>query len=373
MLIGVPKEIKTHEYRVGMTPASVREVIGYGNSVLVQAGAGEGIGISDDTYRHAGAQLIDTAAEIFERADMIVKVKEPQPIECKMLRSGQILFTYLHLAPDPQQTELLQESGCIAIAYETVTSPMNTLPLLAPMSEVAGRMSIQAGAHALEKAQGGLGLLLGGVPGVASADVVVLGGGVVGTQALRMAIGAEANVTVLDKSLQRLKELDSQFGAKLNTIFATTEMVEKHVSNADLVVGAVLVPGGAAPRLITREILKKMRPGSVIVDVAIDQGGCAETSRPTTHADPTYVVDGVVHYCVANMPGGVPRTAAFALNNATLPFIVALANKGYRQALLDDPHLLNGLNIFEGQITHPEVAKAFNKLYVSPHELLQTL
>jgi alanine dehydrogenase len=371
MIIGVPKEIKNHEYRVGMTPSSVVEVISYGHQVIVQRCAGEGIGISDEEYQRAGATITETAAEVFRTADMIVKVKEPQVNECKMLRPGQVLFTYLHLAPDPEQTQLLQESGCIAIAYETVTSPTGGLPLLAPMSEVAGRMSIQAGAHALEKAQGGRGLLLGGVPGVAPADVVVLGGGVVGTQALRMAIGAEANVTVLDKSLQRLKELDAQFGAKLNTIFATKEAVEKYVCRADLVVGAVLVPGGAAPRLVTREILSQMRPGSVIVDVAIDQGGCCETSKATTHAEPTYVVDGIVHYCVANMPGGVPRTSSFALNNATLPFIVALANKGYRQACLDDPHLLNGLNVFKGEITYAEVAKAFNKPFVFPRTLLE--
>lgn len=371
ILIGVPKEIKNHEYRVGMTPSSVAELISYGHKVMVQRHAGEGIGISDEDYTRAGAMLADTAAEVFEKADMIVKVKEPQHNECKMLRPGQVLFTYLHLAPDPEQTQLLQESGCIAIAYETVTSATGGLPLLAPMSEVAGRMSIQAGAHALEKAQGGRGLLLGGVPGVAPADVVVLGGGVVGTQALRMAIGAEANVTVLDKSLQRLKELDSQFGAKLNTIFATKEAVEKYVYRADLVVGAVLVPGGAAPRLITRAMLSKMRPGAVIVDVAIDQGGCCETSKATTHADPTYVIDNVVHYCVANMPGGVPRTATFALNNATLPFIVALANKGYRQACVDDVHLMNGLNVMRGQITYPEVAKAFNQPYVPAQVALQ--
>lgn len=370
MIIGVPKEIKTHEYRVGMTAGSVGEAVKNGHRVLVQRTAGDGIGITDEMYVKAGAELRDSAEEIFNTADMIVKVKEPQPQECKMLRKGQILFTYLHLAPDPVQTQLLQESGCIAIAYETVTSMQGGLPLLAPMSEVAGRMAVQAGAHALEKAQGGRGLLLGGVPGVAPADVVVLGGGVVGAQALRIAIGTEANVVVLDKSIARLKELDNQFKGKLNTIFATTEAVEYHIRHADLVVGAVLVPGGAAPKLVRKDMLKTMRPGAVIVDVAIDQGGCTETSRPTTHADPTYIVDGVVHYCVANMPGAVPRTATFALNNATLPFILALANKGYQQALMDDVHLLNGLNICCGMITHPEVAKAFSKDYVEPKSLL---
>jgi alanine dehydrogenase len=301
---------------------------------------------------------------------MIVKVKEPQPNECKMLREGQILFTYLHLAPDPEQTRLLLASGCVAIAYETVTSKTGGLPLLAPMSEVAGRMSIQAGAHALEKAQGGRGLLLGGVPGVAPADVVVLGGGVVGTQALRIAVGMEANVTVLDKSLNRLKELDSQFGAKLNTIYATSEAIDYYVKHADLIIGAVLVPGGAAPQLVRRDMLKHMRSGCVIVDVAIDQGGCFETSRATTHAEPTYVIDGVVHYCVANMPGAVPRTSTFALNNATLPFALSLANKGYKKALLDDPDLMNGLNVCFGRITHPEVARVFDAEFIAPEKAI---
>jgi alanine dehydrogenase len=370
MLIGVPKEIKNHEYRVGMTPGSVRELMAHGHKVFVQSGAGLGIGISDANYQAAGASIISSAQEVYAAADMIVKVKEPQPDECKMLRAGQVLFTYLHLAPDPQQAKALQESGCIAIAYETVTNARQGLPLLSPMSEVAGRMSIQAGAHCLEKAQGGSGILLGGVPGVASAKVVVLGGGVVGTNAIRMAMGMEASVTVLDKSLERLKELDFQFGSKLNTIYATQEAIEQYVLSADLVIGAVLVPGAAAPKLVTKAMLSKMRPGSVIVDVAIDQGGCFETSHPTTHADPTYVIDNIVHYCVANMPGAVARTATFALNNATLPFILALADKGYKSALLSDPHLLNGLNVYKGVLTHEAVARDLGQNYVPAVEAI---
>jgi alanine dehydrogenase len=370
MLIGVPKEIKVHEYRVGMTPSSVREVIVHGHQVIVETGAGIGIGMKDEDYRQAGARIVSSAQEVFAQAEMIVKVKEPQPHECKLLREGQILFTYLHLAPDPEQARLLQESRCIAIAYETVTNSRGGLPLLSPMSEVAGRMSIQAGAHCLEKAQGGSGMLLGGVPGVASAKVVVIGGGVVGTNAIRMAMGMEASVAVLDKSLDRLKELDFQFGSKLNTIYATRGAIEEYVLNADLVIGAVLIPGAAAPKLVSHDMLKKMRPGSVVVDVAIDQGGCFETSRPTTHAEPTYVVDGIVHYCVANMPGGVARTAAFALNNATLPFTIALADKGYREALLCDPHLLSGLNVYKGMITYEAVAKALGQPYVPAVEAL---
>lgn len=371
MLIGVPKEIKNHEYRVGMVPASVRELVSHGHQVVVEKNAGVGIGIDDDIYVNAGASIIDEAAEIFQQADMIVKVKEPQPNECRMLRDGQILFTYLHLAPDPQQTELLLESGCIAIAYETVTDERGMLPLLSPMSEVAGRLSIQAGSHCLEKAQGGSGLLLGGVPGVSPAKVVIIGGGVVGTNALRMAIGKEAHVTVLDRSLDRLKQLDAQFASKLNTIYSTHETLEQYILEADLVVGAVLVPGAAAPKLITRDMLTRMRPGSVVVDVAIDQGGCFETSRATTHSHPTYMEEGIVHYCVANMPGAVPRTATFALNNATLPYIVNLANKGYRQALLDDPHLKNGLNIHTGHLTQEAVARDLNIDYLAADEALK--
>ncbi len=371
MLIGVPKEIKNHEYRVGMVPASVRELVSHGHQVIVEKDAGVGIGIGDDVYVNAGATIIDEASEIFDRADMIVKVKEPQPNECRMLRKNQLLFTYLHLAPDPQQTELLLESGCIAVAYETVTDDNGMLPLLSPMSEVAGRLSIQAGSHCLEKAQGGSGLLLGGVPGVSPAKVVIIGGGVVGTNALRMAIGKEAHVTVLDRSLSRLKKLDAQFASKLNTIYSTNETLEQYILDADLVVGAVLVPGAAAPKLINRDMLKKMRPGSVIVDVAIDQGGCFETSRATTHSHPTYVEEEIVHYCVANMPGAVPRTATFALNNATLPYVVNLANKGYRQALMDDVHLKNGLNIHTGHLTQEAVARDLNIAYTPADEVLK--
>ena len=364
MLIGVPTEIKTKEFRVGMTLGSVEELVHHGHRVIVQSNAGEGIGKTDDMYRAVGAEVVDSAAEIFERADMIVKVKEPQPEECRMLREGQLLFTYLHLAPDPEQTQMLLDSGCVAIAYETVTDDEGTLPLLSPMSEVAGRMSIQAGAHCLEKEKGGSGILLGGVPGVEAARVVVIGGGVVGTNAIRMAMGMEAHATVLDRSLKRLKELDFQFGCMLNTVYSTREALRRHVTGADLVVGAVLVPGASAPKLVTREMLKEMRAGSVVVDVAIDQGGCFETSRPTTHAEPTYIEEGVVHYCVANMPGAVARTSTFALNNATLPFIVSLASKGYKQALAEDPHLRNGLNVHHGRITCKAVADALGYDYL---------
>lgn len=363
MLVGVPKEIKSYEYRVGLTTASVSDLVPNGHRVIVETQAGVGIGLSDEMYRKAGAEIVDTAAEVFARADMIVKVKEPQPVERRMLREGQVLFTYLHLAPDPEQTRMLVESGCVAIAYETVTGPGNTLPLLSPMSEVAGRMSIQAGAHCLEKEQGGSGMLLGGVPGVEAARVVVIGGGVVGTNAIRMAMGMEAHVTVIDRLLQRLKELDFQFGCMLNTIYATRESLERHVIGADLVIGAVLVPGAAAPKVVTADMVKAMKPGSVLVDVAIDQGGCFETSRPTTHAAPTYVEHGVVHYCVANMPGAVARTSTFALNNATLPFVLALANKGYKAALAADPHLLNGLNVHHGEVTCEAVAEALGYPY----------
>lgn len=369
MKIGVPKEIKVHEYRVGLTPSAVRELTAHGHEVYIEKNAGTAIDLTNAAYERAGATLIDTPEEIFEIADMIVKVKEPQPNECKQLREGQILFTYLHLAADRAQTELLQESGCTAIAYETVTSDYGALPLLSPMSEVAGRMSIQAGAHCLEKNQGGLGVLLGGVPGVAAAKVVILGGGVVGTNAARMAMGLEAHVTIIDKSLPRLKELDLQFGSRLSTLYSTQSTIEEQVTAADLVVGAVLVPGDSAPSLIPRSMLKKMKPGSVIVDVAIDQGGCTEMSKPTTHEDPTYVVDGVVHYCVANMPGAVARTSTLALNNATLPFAVALADKGL-DALKDDPNLLNGLNVHKGAITHEGVSHALNLPYTAADTIL---
>jgi len=358
MRIGVPREIKTHEYRVGLAPASVREMVHRGHDVVVEAGAGAGMGAGDDIYRAAGAEIAPDAATVFEQADMIVKVKEPQPQECAMLRADQILFTYLHLAADAAQTKALMDSGCIAIAYETVTDGRGRLPLLAPMSEVAGRMSVQVGAHCLEKEQGGAGVLLGGVPGVAAARVVIIGGGVAGTNAARMAMGLEAHVTVIDRSIDQLYALDLQFGPMLNTIFSTVDAIDTHVAGADLVVGSVLVPGAAAPKLVTRDMITRMRPGSVLVDISIDQGGCFETSRPTSHAAPTYVEEGVVHYCVTNMPGAVAKTSTQALNNATLPFALALADKGVQQALADDPHLRAGLNVYKGAVTYRAVAEA---------------
>lgn len=364
MRIGVPKEIKNHEYRVGMTPGAVREAVHHGHQVVVQSGAGAGIGCDDTQYEAAGARLLPDAAAVFERSDMIVKVKEPQPVECAMLRPDQLLFTYLHLAPDPEQTALLRQSGCTAIAYETITDDRGGLPLLAPMSEVAGRMSIQVGAVALQKANGGRGVLLGGVPGVAPGKVVVIGGGVVGTHAAEMALGLGADVTVLDKSLPRLRALHDIFGARLQTRYATLEAVEEAARSADLVIGAVLVPGAAAPKVIRRDHLASMKPGAVIVDVSIDQGGCFETSHATTHADPTYVVDGVIHYCVANMPGAVARTSTFALNNATLPFTLALADKGWQRACAEDAHLLRGLNVHAGHITCAAVAQALGLPHV---------
>jgi len=354
--VGVPKEIKTHEYRVGLTPASVRELTLRGHHVVVERNAAAGIGISDDAYRSVGANVADSAEEVFATAELVVKVKEPQPQEIARLRNDQVLFTYLHLAADKAQTESLMHAGATCIAYETVTDARGTLPLLAPMSEVAGRMSVQVGAHCLEKEQGGVGMLLGGVPGVAPAKVVVLGGGVSGTNAARMAVGLESSVTIIDKSLPRLKELDLQFGSQATTLFATADSIERAVLSADLVIGAVLVPGAAAPKLVSREIVRAMQPGSVLVDISIDQGGCFATSRPTTHSDPTYVEEGVVHYCVTNMPGAVAQTSTFALNNATLPFVLALADKGWRQALADDVHLRHGLNVHAGRVTHPAVA-----------------
>jgi alanine dehydrogenase len=370
MLVGVPREIKDNEFRVGLTPSAVRELVTHGHEVVVETGAGETIDLDDDRYRAAGAEIVADAAAVFGRAELVVKVKEPQPAEIQMLREGQILFTYLHLAPDRAQTEGLLESGCIAIAYETVTDERGGLPLLAPMSEVAGRMSIQAGAHALERASGGRGVLLGGVPGVPPAKVVVLGGGVVGMNALRMALGLEADVTVIDKSLPRLKELDLAFAPALKTRYSTTDVVEESVLSADLVIGAVLTPGGTAPKLVTREMIRGMRRGTVVVDVSIDQGGCFETSRPTTHSDPTYVVDGVVHYCVTNMPGAVARTSTFALNNATLPFTLALADHGFRAAMALDCHLRDGLNVMAGQVTHQAVAGAHGLEFVAPEKAL---
>jgi alanine dehydrogenase len=370
MRIGVPKEIKNHEYRVGMTPAAVREAVHHGHQVLVQAGAGQGIGCDDAAYEAAGARVLDHAAAVFEAAELIVKVKEPQPAECAMLRRGQTLFTYLHLAPDPLQAEGLINSACTAIAYETITDERGGLPLLAPMSEVAGRMAIQVGAVALQKANGGRGVLLGGVPGVAPGRVAVIGGGVVGTHAARMAVGLGAEVTILDRSLSRLRQIDEAFSGRIRTQYATLDATEAAVLDADLVIGAVLVPGAAAPKLIKRAQLSRMKPGAVIVDVAIDQGGCFETSRATTHAEPTYVVDGIVHYCVANMPGAVPRTSTFALGNATLPFILALAAKGWRRACADDAHLAAGLTVHEGAITHAAVAQALGKPLVAGAALL---
>jgi alanine dehydrogenase len=368
--IGVPKEIKTHEHRVGLTPAGVRELAIHGHQVTVERNAASGIGIADDAFRAAGAAVADSAAEVFATADLIVKVKEPQAVEIAMLRQGQVLFTYLHLAADKAQTEGLMHTGATCIAYETVTDRSGALPLLAPMSEVAGRMAVQVGAHCLEKEQGGVGVLLGGVPGVAPAKVVVLGGGVSGTNAARMAVGLEASVTIIDKSLPRLKELDLQFGPRATTLFATLEAIEHQVLAADLVIGAVLVPGAAAPKLVSRELVRQMRPGSVLVDIAIDQGGCFATSRPTTHSAPTYVDEGVVHYCVTNMPGAVARTSTFALTNATLPFVIALAEKGWRKALADDPHLLHGLNVHAGKVTYEAVARDLNLPYAPAQTLL---
>lgn len=361
MIIGVPKEVKNHEYRVGLTPAAANEFIQHGHTVLVETHAGEGIGFSDDDYELAGAQIIDTAKAIFSQAEMIIKVKEPQPFECEMLRPDQILYTYLHLAPDPVQTELLVKSKAICIAYETVTDNAGTLPLLAPMSEVAGRMAIQAGAHYLEKAQGGNGTLLGGVPGVAPGNVVIIGGGVVGTNAAKMAVGLGADVTILDRSLPRLRELDDIFNGRVRTVYSTTDAIAQYSAQADLVVGAVLIPGAAAPKLLTREHIANMKKGAVVVDVAIDQGGCFATSKATTHQEPVYIIDDVVHYCVANMPGGVARTSTLALNNATLPFGLAIANKGAEQALKDDVHLANGLNVYKGLVTCQGVVDALGE------------
>jgi alanine dehydrogenase len=366
MLIGVPKEIKNHEYRVGLTPASVRELTARGHQVIVQKNAGTAIGLADERYAAAGATMVDTAQEIFARAQMIVKVKEPQPQECAMLREGQILYTYLHLAPDPEQTAALVKSGAVCIAYETITGPGGGLPLLAPMSEVAGRMAIQAGAAHLEKSHGGMGLLLGGVPGVEAGHVAIIGAGVVGTNALQMAVGIGARVTVLDKNIDRLRQLDLVFGNRISTLCSNAQTIEESVHSADLVVGGVLVPGAAAPKLVTRDMISHMKQGAVVVDVAIDQGGCFATSHPTTHAEPTFVVDGVVHYCVANMPGAVARTSTFGLNNATIGHAVALADKGWKQALRDNVHLKNGLNVCQGKVTYEAVARDLGYEYVAP-------
>ena len=369
MRVGVPSEIKVHEYRVGLTPGTVREYVAHGHQVVVQSGAGAGIMASDDAYRAAGAEIAATAAEIFAGCDMIVKVKEPQPSEWVQLRRGQLLFTYLHLAPDPEQAKGLIASGCTAIAYETVTDDRGTLPLLAPMSEVAGRLAIEAAGQAMRRSEGGAGILLGGVPGVQAGRVTVLGGGVVGTHAARMAVGLGAEVTIVDRSIPRLRQLDEMFNGRVRTRYSTLETIEHEVSIADAVIGAVLIPGASAPRLVTRKMLKHMKPGSVLVDVAIDQGGCFETSRPTTHADPTYVVDGIIHYCVANMPGAVPQTSAAALNNATLPYGLALANKGVAalESITETGRgLLAGLNVHEGKVTSQAVAESLNLEFVAP-------
>ena len=369
MLIGVPKEIKNHEYRVGLTPSSVMELVARGHRVMVESDAGTAIDFSNQEYSSAGAEIVETAAEVFAGADMIIKVKEPQPAECAMLRPGQILYTYLHLAPDPKQTELLIESGAICIAYETVTDNQGALPLLAPMSEVAGRMSVQAGAYHLEKAQGGRGVLLGGVPGVAPAKVLVIGGGVVGDNAAAMAVGMGADVTILDRSIPRLRQLDAKYEGRARCVYSTVAAIEDYALEADLVIGAVLIPGAAAPKLLNRDIISRMKKGAVVVDVAIDQGGCFETSHATTHEDPTFIIDNVVHYCVANMPGGVARTSTMALNNATLPYALALADDPVK-ALLTDKNLQNGLNVHSGKVTYKAVAEALNYPYVAAEEVI---
>lgn len=371
MLIGVPSEIKDNEARVGLIPSSVHELTLHGHRVMVQSGAGLGSGFTDDDYGQAGADIVDGPDAIFSNAEMVVKVKEPLAQERKRLRPGQILFTYLHLAPDPVQTQDLIESKAICIAYETVTSPSGALPLLTPMSEVAGRLAPQVGAHALEKAQGGRGILLGGVPGVPAASVVILGGGVSGTHATTIAVGMGALVTVVDRSPEVLRRLSSQFGNAISTVYSTRAAIAELATEADLMIGAVLIPGATAPKLVGREVIRTMKKGSVVVDIAIDQGGCFETSRPTTHSKPTYVVDGVVHYCVANMPGAVARTSTLALNNATLPFVLDLADKGWRMALSQDPHLLAGLNVFDGKITCQPVAEAQGLPYTPANTLVE--
>ncbi|HKL45962.1 MAG TPA: alanine dehydrogenase [Roseovarius sp.] len=372
MKIGCPTEIKPQEFRVGMTPNAAQEAVGHGHEVFIQAGAGMGAGFEDDAYVAAGARIIDTAEEIFATCDMIVKVKEPQAGERKMLREEQLLFTYLHLAPDPAQTKDLLASGCTAIAYETVTDRNGGLPLLAPMSEVAGRLAPQVGAYTLQKANGGRGVMMGGVPGVGPAKVMVIGGGVVGTHAARIAAGMGADVTVLDRSLPRLRYLDDVFGDTFNTGYSSAGLLAEHLTEADMVIGAVLIPGAEAPKLVRRDQFPSMKPGAVLVDVAIDQGGCFETSKATTHADPIYEVDGIMHYCVANMPGAVARTSTIALGNATMPFMLALADKGWKQACADDPHLLNGLNVHAGQLTYYAVGKALGIDVISPEKIIKS-
>ena len=373
MRIGVPTEIKVHEYRVGLTPSAVREYVARGHEVMVQSGAGAGIMAGDEAYEKAGATIVKTAEEVFAKAEMVVKVKEPQPNEWVQLREGQLLFTYLHLAPDPEQAKGLVNSGCTAIAYETVTDDKGTLPLLAPMSEVAGRLAIEAAGEAMRRSEGGAGILLGGVPGVPAGRVTVLGGGVVGTHAARMAVGLGAEVTIVDRSIPRLRQLDELFHGRVRTRYSTLDTIDAEISVADAVIGAVLIPGASAPKLVTRAMLKHMKPGSVLVDVAIDQGGCFETSKPTTHAEPTYVVDGIIHYCVANMPGAVPQTSAAALNNATLPYGLALADKGLA-ALQNNGEigrgLIAGLNVHKGKVTSKAVAESLNLTFVEPEVAL---
>ena len=371
MRVGVPKEIKTLEYRVGMVPAGVRELVHDGHEVVVETNAGSGIGMTDADYVAAGADVVSTAKEVFDQAELVVKVKEPQLKECGMLRPDQVLFTYLHLAADPAQAQALMKSGTTAIAYETVTADDGSLPLLTPMSEVAGRLSIQAGAYALQKANGGRGVLLGGVPGVAPGNVLIIGGGISGSNAAEMAIGLGAQVTILDRSVPRLREIDNIYGGRVRTEYSTKHAIETLVLEADLVVGAVLIAGAAAPKLVTAEQVRQMKAGSVLVDISIDQGGCFETSRPTTHADPTYVVDDVVHYCVTNMPGAVPRTSTFALTNVTLPFVRELANMGWCEALLRDSHLANGLNVHSGHVNHEAVAHDLGYDYRSANDALK--
>ena len=370
MRVGVPKEVKVKEFRVGLTPTSIRELTAHNHEIFVETNAGVGIGMADADYIRAGAKVVATAAEVFDAAELLIKVKEPQPAECAMLRPGHVLFTYLHLAPDPKQTKALVASGSTCIAYETVTSPSGGLPLLAPMSEVAGRMSVQAGAYYLEKAHGGHGILIGGVPGVDPAKVVVIGGGTVGTHAITIALGMGADVWVIDRNVDVLRRLWQQFGPALNTVFSTRDSIDRHLADADLAIGGVLIPGAEAPKLITREHVRNMKAGSVIVDVAIDQGGCAETSKPTTHDDPVFTVDDVIHYCVANMPGGVPKTSTYALNNATIPFVLKLAGDGWKKALSEDPHLRNGLNVWNGKVTCAPVAKALGYDYTPPEKAL---
>ena len=371
MKVGVPKEIKILEFRVGMTPAGVRELVHDGHEVFVEAGAGIGIGMKDKNYEEAGAQMLATPEEVFATAELIVKVKEPQLNECAMLREDQVLFTYLHLAADPAQAEALVKSGVTAIAYETVSARDGTLPLLTPMSIVAGRLSVQAGAYCLQKANGGSGVLLGGVPGVEPGTVVIIGGGVAGLNAADMAVGLGANVTILDRSLARLGYINDIFGGRVNTIYSTKSEVDEHVPRADLVVGSVLIPGASAPKLVSAQNVRDMREGSVLVDISIDQGGCFETSKPTTHAEPTYIVDEVVHYCVTNMPGAVPRTSTLALTNATLPFVKALANQGWREALRQDPYLAQGLNVHAGHVNYQAVADDLGYTYLSAEDALK--